>query len=269
MVDELSDAAIKDFNHMKSYYRYACFDVISTLEKRFDFTLDKTRGKIKEKNPTLRIHSNNSNSVCDISPESLKFLAKPDYWTQNLDIFFSFLVSESIRIRNRFSKSQNSLYEIGAGTGYLMYRLKHLPNVIFKGCDVLNTDYTRVGFRMFYGVTRSNLPYQLVTQKLLVSSLIEDAGIFNTQLPDSAFDYEIVYSARPTFDMRWDVDNWVKLINNAFYDSHSNIKTIIILLNSHSIKSKILVDKLSSICEAKLIKNILLCRSLRKYYQYS
>ena len=49
-------------------------------------------------------------------------------FSQNLDVFFTILVSEIYRIREYLGIDDVFLYEVGAGTGYLLYRLKFISN---------------------------------------------------------------------------------------------------------------------------------------------
>ncbi|WP_196757436.1 tetratricopeptide repeat protein [Prochlorococcus marinus] len=268
----------KPFVDLKSDYCAKCDAALIKLENFYNVTVQAKPEKLDLKNTSSvirgldyqRPHAS-IEGYPEVDNKGLQFLLRPKYWMTKQDCLLVYLLNEIAIIRSNRNEAKISLFEIGPGTGYLIHILKSVKEVSAQGCDVYNQ--SMLVSASSKGLIDNSLDrleqqcYALMNTLLGQINRIANIPITNNYLPDSILVHDILYAIHPVFDqdgIGWEKDQWIEMIKHIFQSEHSKVKTILFMMNAHSIEIKTIHKDLSSFCYPMTIheglNHLLVCR---------
>jgi len=235
-------------SHLQDYYETTITVDVQSVESRKKYHVNFVSYGSKAKFRELKQFFKSSRG-------SIKFLINPSGWIDKTwDLVIPELYKEILLCSKIIGpKIKIRLFEIGVGTGYLLFRCKsELNNVDVAGCDI---------------DTLKETPYTITRRLLGINENVIDLGIYESELPEQVLSSHLVFSTLPVFEEEWERSNWREFLASAFHPQLSNIKTLFILLNKpREYRIDLDVNSFNDICQisAKMLGDgqaIIVCRS--------
>ena len=188
------------------------------------------------------------NSSCRIAISKLqaqrekpgKYLTRPDEMIRKTwDPAFKLLVKTIEANKHIFTSNHLSLFEIGVGTGYFLFKVEHsLEWIKTSGMDIPERDRNE---------------FHLMRRMLGIDKRIEAGGIYKPEAPISALQNDIVFICLPVFELNWRTREWREFLSSIFMNQESKTKMLIFIANSSRDRDYFVVDDsraYQGICEA-------------------
>ncbi len=153
---------------------------------------------------------------------SLKFLLNPNKWISKTWNKILPLLYNEIHLYRKLQAQGGpvKLFEIGVGTGYILFRCKNeIKDLSIRGCDI---------------DTHIETPYTILRRLLGLTENIIDLGIYEPKVPTIALKHNILLATLPEFDFHWNQSHWRKFLHSIFCPEESQIKTFLLVTNYHS-----------------------------------
>ena len=177
-----------------------------------------------------------------------KYLTRPhEMIRKTWDPAFQILVKTIEANEHIFTSKHLSLFEIGVGTGYFLFKVEHsLEWIKTSGMDIPERDMNE---------------FHLMRRMLGIDKRIEAGGIYKPEAPISALKNDIVFICLPIFEINWRTREWRKFLSSMFMNPESKVKMLIFIANSSRDRDYFVVNDpkaYQGICEEFMATNCVL-----------
>ena len=246
-----------DFKDLVGQYYSFCIKALEHVENIFATKIEKNFQawqsicRLEDTLPVVGEALTRAKPVLKNGPDTknkgLQMLCSPGYWTTSQNHLLYFILSELLLMRTQHKKDDFiRFHEIGPGSGYLMFLVSKLSNVIVSGSDCYDKNSFDIKSLMreqpifsekVGSQSLEHLCYYIINEISGMLKYITCFPITKKSFPPELIEADIVYSHLPVIDLyeeEWGVDDWKLFFENIFTAPGSKVKTIIIAGNSHS-----------------------------------
>ena len=182
-----------------------------------------------------------------------KYLLNPsDMIQETWDPVYKVLIKVIEANKGIFPRSDVKLFEIGVGTGYLLFKIEHSVCWIkTSGMDVAEKNTNQ---------------FHMMRRMLGVDQRVKVGGIYDTESPSALLQNDILFTCLPIFELEWKTNEWRKFLSSIFQNPASKVKLFFCVTNSSRDRDYFLVHDENAwrgICEAFLItKRMIVLRKI-------